>query len=302
MAGVTTTFREQAIVLGSQKSMVGILTPGQARPGAAERPFVIMINAGIIHRVGPNRLHVELARILAADGFSSLRFDLSGIGDSDKRTDGLPLLDATLTDIREVLDGLEASRGARQFVLLGLCSGADHGVFHAGADPRVVGLVLIDPSIPKTRGYYLRHYGSRLLKARSWLNLAGALPGHLFRLAQARSLEPLAQDPQEAAEAPSVNSAQARSYLKNAYQKAVDHGIEFLAVFSGDQEGRHNYREQILDALPGVSFGTRLRLERFGDADHTFTFEADRRRLFDLIREWMQSRAFNRDPASPRVT
>lgn len=302
---MTVIVREQALMLGSQKSMVGILTPGQPQRGGTDRPFVIMLNAGIIHRVGPNRLHVELARTLAADGYSSLRLDLSGIGDSDKRADGLPLLAATLADIREVLDGLEASRGARQFVLLGLCAGADHSVFYAGADPRVVGLVLIDPSIPRTRGYYLRHYGRRLLKVRSWLNFAGSLPGHVSRLAQARSLEPVAQDPresQDATEEPSIDSAEARAYLESAYQNAVDQGIEFLAVFSGDQEGRHNYRGQILDALQRVSFGSRLRLVRLGDSDHTFTFEADRRQLFDLIREWMQSRAFNADSASTRAT
>src|SRR5690606_31730993 len=103
-----------------------------------ERLCVVILSAGIIHRVGPNRLHVELARALSAAGCTSLRFDLSGIGDSEKRSDGLPPLDASLADIREAADWLQATRGVDQLILVGLCSGADQGLIYAGGDPRVV--------------------------------------------------------------------------------------------------------------------------------------------------------------------
>jgi pimeloyl-ACP methyl ester carboxylesterase len=314
MAGVSSSVREQALLLGRQQSLVGVLAPGNPQPDRIERPYVVMLNAGIIHRVGPNRLHVELARLLAAQGFSSLRFDLSGIGDSEKRTDGLTLLEASLADVREVLDWLEASRGAGSFILLGLCSGADHALLHAGSDPRVAGVVLLDPSIPRTRGYYLRHYGRRLLKASSWWNFAGALPRLVSRSASSltslRSLTWLAWlgplksrqagltndveigagDGEEPLDEAWADRPEARAFLKLAYQKAIDQGSEMLAIVTGDLENRQNYREQLLDAMQGVSFGDRLRLERFGDSDHTFSFEGDRRRVLSMIVDWVRTR------------
>ena len=42
----------------------------------------VFLSAGLLHRVGPHGLHVRLARELAQMGFSSLRVDLAGTGDS----------------------------------------------------------------------------------------------------------------------------------------------------------------------------------------------------------------------------
>jgi len=115
--------KEHAVTFASQ-SLVGVLTDADHadKPGL---PAVVFLNAGMLHRVGPNRLHVRLARNLARRGFTSLRFDRSGVGDSPARTDGLPLRDAALGDVRDALDFLAAERGASSFILVGLCSGAD---------------------------------------------------------------------------------------------------------------------------------------------------------------------------------
>ena len=82
---------EQALSLGPNHSIVGILTSpprGVARKGIA----VLLLNAGLIHHVGPNRLYVRLARVLASMGFSTVRFDFSGIGDSCIRVDNMPVI------------------------------------------------------------------------------------------------------------------------------------------------------------------------------------------------------------------
>src|SRR5690606_19688858 len=107
-----------------RKSLVGVVSSAASTGNESDRPLVLVLNSGIIHRVGANRMSVALARRLAADGHDVVRFDLSGIGDSESRVDGLPPLDAGLADIREVIDSLEAARQARRFVLAGLCSGA----------------------------------------------------------------------------------------------------------------------------------------------------------------------------------
>src|SRR5688500_16341172 len=129
--------REQAVRVGKTKSLVGIVT--EASNGGREGgPAVIMLNSGILHHIGACRLHEKLARALAPVGYTVMRFDHSGIGDSDARRETLPFEKSAVLDVQEAMDYLTATRGAREFVLMGLCSGADMSFKVAGADSRVV--------------------------------------------------------------------------------------------------------------------------------------------------------------------
>src|SRR5687768_18323652 len=49
---------------------------------------IVILNAGSVHHIGPNRMHVEFARRLAADGCRVCRADLRGLGDSRVRSGG----------------------------------------------------------------------------------------------------------------------------------------------------------------------------------------------------------------------
>ena len=73
---------EQVLLFGTNRCLVGMLTEPEKSQVPADLPAFILFNAGLLHRVGPNRLHVTLARRLARRGFPVLRFDFSGIGDS----------------------------------------------------------------------------------------------------------------------------------------------------------------------------------------------------------------------------
>jgi dienelactone hydrolase len=290
--------REQAVLIGARKSLVGILTTGS--PPAQGRPAVVILNSGIVHRVGANRMSVSLARALAAAGFPALRFDLSGIGDSEPRDDGLPPLDGSLADVREALDWLESSRGYRRVVLAGLCSGADHALLCARTDARVVGAALLDPSIPRTRRHYAHHYAKRLLRLESWLNLArGESPVlRSLRARLAAAALPGAPRPAPAAGPyePNLQSPEVRAYLAEAWRMALAHGVRFLAVETGE---RSHYRAHLRDAFPDVRFGDQLRLEWFGSSDHMFSAQADRARVIRVIVEWAQRTAFAASAGEP---
>src|SRR5262245_42364407 len=131
------SMREQAMQLGDQGYLVGVAT----RPLriSANRPTVIFLNAGVIHRVGPHRMHVNLARRLACDGFTSLRLDLSGIGDSRQVLGAPTFRESAVADTRVAMDHLAAEGGDGRFVIFGLCSGADNALATAAVDDRVVG-------------------------------------------------------------------------------------------------------------------------------------------------------------------
>ncbi len=281
---------EQALLLGSRKSLVGVITQAATAARRPDAPFVVILNAGIIHRVGPNRMNVTLARVLAAHGFSVLRFDLSGLGDSEMRADGLAPLEASLADIREVLDMLQTTRNVQRVVLVGLCSGADHSVIYAGTDPRVAGVVLLDPSIPRTVGYYLRHYSRRVMSLRTWLSVVSGAHPVWLALKRRAALVPTEQDPEP--HRPAIDDPRARAFLQNAYGNALSNGVRFLAVLTADVESRHNHCKQLLEAFPQLDFGSQLRLEYYEDSDHTFTSETNRSRVIGLIEEWMLNTAF----------
>lgn len=283
------TFREQAQLLGPQRSLVGIFTE-PLQPAGGDGPLVVLLNSGIVHRVGANRMSVRLARALADAGHAVLRFDLSGIGDSPPRADALDPLASSLADIRDVLDTVERTRGTRRVILGGLCSGADQSVVYAAGDPRVVGAILLDPTAPITRRARLHHYRKRLLRGESWLNvLRGKNP--LWRSLKARASRNGhgGKAPPPGPSYADLRSPEVRAFLERAYGGAVRGGVRLLAIATGD---RSTYRRQLVHGLPAVSFGDQLRLEYLGHSDHTFALEADRARVIELVVEWVAHTPF----------
>jgi pimeloyl-ACP methyl ester carboxylesterase len=275
---------EQAVRLGKQNSLVGIMTRAVTAP-STRNPTVVILNTGIVHRVGHHRMFVTLSRAMAGRGFNVLRFDFSGIGDSEKRTDSLSPLDSSLADLDEVLNWLERERGISRVILVGLCSGADHAILQAHSDPRVAGLVLMDPSIPTTARFYAMYILRHLTRLRSYISVALGRSGLLrlwtrelfygFRLSantRPASLEDLRFD----------------NYLNQSYRNAIDNGVHILAVFTGDMT-RQTYREQMLDAFPDIEFQNQLKLKFFPGTDHVFSSEKDRAELFDIVLNWMIS-------------
>ena len=83
--------KEYTQLLGKRRSLVGIVTDNETfSPHQKRKTGAVLLNAGLIHHIGPNRIYVKLARQIAALGIVALRFDLSGIGDSLPRSDSLP--------------------------------------------------------------------------------------------------------------------------------------------------------------------------------------------------------------------
>lgn len=291
-------FREQVLQLGPARGLVAVATHPSTAP-LVSRPAIVILNAGIVHRVGPNRLHVELARRLAIEGHVVVRLDLSGIGDSARRRESLAPLEAVIADIREALDSLQTGLGLQQVILLGLCSGADHAVIYAGADTRVAGIVLLDPNIPRTAGYYFFYYGKRLWKFESWGNLfTGRHP--VWKRLRSQGRPRSGNSAHEAPDMPDIvpqspggpNQPEVRAFLTEAYARTVAGGCQMLVVLAGAQEGQHSYRRQLLHAFPTVPFGSQLRLEYMQNADHTFEAEFCRSELFELIAGWLNATQF----------
>lgn len=132
----------------SWSGLQGILTrPKQVQTADPHRRVVILCNTGANHRVGTHRIAVTIARQLAAQGHTVLRFDKSGLGYSRACRDGSYLnvyAEDGVADIQQTLDFLQQQLGFKQFVLAGICSGAYFAYLAACADQRVNGLISIN--------------------------------------------------------------------------------------------------------------------------------------------------------------
>jgi hypothetical protein len=286
-------FRERILHLGSEASVLGIATdPDQSaatRSGSrTARPTVIFLNAGVLHRVGPHRLHVSLARLLADSGFASLRLDLSGIGDSCGVPGNLTFRASAIADTRAAMDQVSADSGTARFVLFGLCSGADNALATAQVDPRVSGLVLIDPPA----------YATGRARVRRVLERARQLRGASVKLRSCLRFLTLpfrqvARQLGQGSNAPGTPAAPGRQSPPRAEYGALltqllDRGVRILCVYSGAMGERYNHRDQIFEAFPALR--GRLEVAFFPSANHVFTELAQRSELIATVRRWCGER------------
>ena len=159
---------------------------------------VVIVVGGPQYRAGSHRQFVLLARRLASAGHAVLRFDCRGMGDSVGGDAGPPAcpvahFERMDADIGAAMDALQkAVPSIARTTLWGLCDGASAALMymHTTSDPRVSGLVLVNPWIrtlesqarTRVRHYYLQ----RLVDGAFWRKLLrggvgfGALAG-LFK-------------------------------------------------------------------------------------------------------------------------
>jgi hypothetical protein len=287
---VEPTVRDEALRFGPEGQLVAILShPGTVRglptPATPRHAFVIL-NAGVLHRVGPHRLHVVLARRIATDGVASLRLDLGGIGDSITTSDAASFRDSAVADTREAMTGLAAAIGAERFVLFGLCAGADNSIATALVDDRVAGIVLVDPAAYATRRSQLRYLRTRLAEhadPRDALRWVVRTAAHRVRLTVALLGRRGVDDaPTEGRERPPVET------FHRQLATLAERGVRVLAIFSGIHGASYNHRDQLFELFPDLR--GRIDHAYFPAANHTFTELATQADLIATVTGWMRKR------------
>lgn len=163
---------EKALVLAcGDEALVGVLH----LPENVARLGVVVVVGGPQYRVGSHRQFVLLGRALAAGGFACLRFDYRGMGDSATAGRSFEQVDE---DIGSAIDALLLACPALDGVVLwGLCDGASAALMYAPRDPRVAGIVALNPWVRSeatlASARLNHHYRGRLLSARFWRRLLG---------------------------------------------------------------------------------------------------------------------------------
>jgi pimeloyl-ACP methyl ester carboxylesterase len=214
-------------------------------------------------------------------GFPVMRFDFSGIGDSEPRRDDLPFEESAPREVQDAMDRMEAIAGCQEFVIFGLCSGADIAFQVAPMDRRIIGLIQLDAVAYRTWKWYLNYYGPRALKVDVWVRFARRLfGGGDKKVRQELDMETHALPTYVREFPPKEDFAKTLEVL-------AGRKVKQLYVFTDGMYMDYNYRDQFKDAFSAIDFGDTLQVELWPKADHIFRGPDQQELLYATIKDWM---------------
>jgi hypothetical protein len=264
---------EMCCQLGEHRGLAGIISEPV---GPRRRALCVLVNAGLVPKSGPYRLYVELARRLARDGIVTLRFDLGGIGDSRPHTSGQPLKERTSLEIRTAIDELcRRYPEVRQVIVGGVCSGAEDAFRHAEVDPRVTGVVMIDPFSYRTAGWWWRHLAFRAVRR---------------ALRAAKLYEPVIAPRVTAADG-SAGRVVSYHYMEHAessriLKAMISRRVRVHFIYTGSQS-TFNHTGQLQQMFDGIAFEGCVTLDHLPRLDHTQLLAEDRAVVANAVGAWL---------------
>jgi alpha-beta hydrolase superfamily lysophospholipase len=275
----------------------GILT-GPASPNEHTKTAVVLLNIGANHHIGSNRMYVNMARAWAAEGFQVLRMDFSGMGDSrvhDLGKENDVYAGRFMAEARSAVDFLK-ERGIAKVVLMGLCSGAYVAYHTAIADPRVAGVVLINPlTFHWTEGDSLEvrmrksfgsteQYKRRLFQVETWkrivrgevgvAKITAELTRRIGRRTRSEVRSLLARISGGIAEATDI---------ERGFRRLCARGTSSLLVLGSEDGSRDVIEEHLGKDATAMKVVKGFRMEVWAGTDHTFTPLRAQRRLIRFI-------------------
>jgi len=256
----------------------------------SESPIsVVIVVGGPQYRVGSHRQFTLLARDLARAGFSTLRFDHRGTGDSA----GQSSFEDMEPDIRAAIDTcLAENPSANQVVLWGICDAASAIMMYAPSDPRVRGIVVLNPWVrdDQTRAKVVlsEYYVNRLVNREFWGKL---LTG---RIGVLRSIREFAGNLRQARGNRSQDDRGANS--GPGFQDRMMSGLsafdgKTLVVLSGNDLTASEFRVFVSDRRQwrGLLERSNVRVIELAEADHTFSSHEWRSKVSDWTTDWLRN-------------
>jgi len=134
------SFSEEPVHFESNgNQLFGIFHPASDR----NKEFgIIFANSGMQNRVGPHRLYITFARILSQRGYSVLRIDFPGIGESEGEVTETHFDAHNPDHTVSAINFMKDSKKIRRIALFGLCAGARNVIKAASFDHRVERVVM----------------------------------------------------------------------------------------------------------------------------------------------------------------
>jgi alpha-beta hydrolase superfamily lysophospholipase len=273
------------------------------------RVAIVFANTGTMTRIGSARLHVSLARYWAAMGFTVVRVDLAGCGDTiddDPETETNPVAPVRIDELHEVLTWVRQWTGMR-LVVGGLCSGSYNAFQVATRGLEIDDLFLANPAtfyidaatsgdtgiasaFSLTQGFFnarkwkaafvdpeARRRGIRsvrkLLEKRALAGLR-VLAMETFRNWARRLGLPV----------------KASSRLSRDLEAMNARGVRVLMVFTAGELAARYFHTVGGPACEALLAGEGVRLVDIDGGDHTFSSPAAREALFTVLTNYLEDR------------
>jgi pimeloyl-ACP methyl ester carboxylesterase len=177
-----------------------------------------------------------------------------------------PLTKRTELEIRAALDFLSDRHKLDGVILGGLCSGAEDSFRYAELDPRVTGLMLMDPFGYKTWGWRSRNLLVRIARRSLWL--LGHVPNY----------------------AATGNSTALINYAHMEFEESsrilramIQRRVPMHFVYTGGMHESFNHKSQLKAMFGKIDFQGLVSLDYFPQLRHTQALEADRRLVIESI-------------------
>jgi hypothetical protein len=298
---------EETVNFGEGGSLNGIFTPTPVKSINGDR-CVIFLNAGLIHKIGPNRIYKKLAGHFSGNGFTAFRMDFSGLGDSGFSNEKVSNSDSQINEVKMAMDWLQQNKGIDKFLLSGICSGAKVAWDVSRQDPRVIGLSLIDGIFADDQ--LLREVGG---KANQQVNIR-YYKKNMFSLTRWRKLlsgKSKVLSRKNIIAAAGLIGAMTKKYIRALSQKGTNKPVSHpLTVDRSDKivpwriMFERNVKIQLIFCEGGIAIDVYkltlsgqlghyqdsgvLRIEFVKDVDHTFTPVWSQAYLSDLTISWVK--------------
>jgi alpha/beta superfamily hydrolase len=284
MDGMTET-----VVRVGPDRLVGILcSPSEINPARHGAPALLIANTAANHRGADGRVGVRMARALARHGITTLRIDVTGVGDSGPHApddqSGVPYSDQAIEDVAAAAAWL-VEQGHQEVVAAGICSGAYASLHAAARTTCVAGVIAINlprfvwpagqtlEAVMQQRINSARGYCVSMRNWRKWKRLVSerrdlrpilrALCRPVvsrFRLPVIRAAERLGRTPRDGTERGLLHALERRRVRTLLVYGEFDHGIDELHRHFGSAahafKGSRHVRVHTIRHLDHSLYGT----------------------------------------------
>ncbi|MEW8052186.1 MAG: alpha/beta fold hydrolase [Candidatus Thiodiazotropha sp.] len=288
----------------------------------AKNIAVLLLSPGIKMRVGPHRMYNKLSRVLVSNGFTVLRFDFYGLGDSEGELDQKVLVDVYNSiqngryteDTIDAMDWVSRTYSIDSFILGGLCGGAITGMLAGSIDNRVKGLIALglinvfeggEENFSKfvTEGQLdelKRGYVSKLTDINSWKRVITLKSDFRtifkillkpFRVVSKRIREKLNRNTKKKIEFIHDDSSNTNPKFAPTFFSMLQHSRKMLLIYSGGDRLLWEFKEKFESIYKShlSDYSHMYDLHIIPDANHILSLSEWEETMHNLVREWLET-------------
>jgi hypothetical protein len=283
--------KESTVVLGRAQHLVATITLPTTTP--ERTPWIMLLtNSGVIPRSGPHRMNVHLARTLAIQGVASIRFDMSGLGDSLRAGGAANVTEQWVADTRNVMDYAQQYFGCNRFGMIGFCSGAEVAYQTALQDERLAAAVLWDLYAYQTMRSRLRTFAYRLRRAGAF----GAVRKLFTKLGLHKSTDNTVNARPQIFEPANIPSAQA--YAQDLRTLSA-RGMALMVLQCGGEPEWYNHFGQFDATLGKLGLRGHVDFDYLERTDHLLTQPHAQQQFIEVVLRWLSKRQLLANTAAP---